>query len=209
MSNSAKTNEIFSTHSEVPEWAKVKGGSNSANQPDAKKILNDINNLLSEARRESNLPYVTNDVQTGGAKKKRKSSKKNVKSKKASSKKSKKMSGGVKKMKKSSKKESSKKRKGSRKMSREMPKAMQDILDLKKFIKGELSDLKDGPILTVTASNLIKKHGGVDNAKEEVTKNKSGVKDLYKKVEKEQAEKRALKKAEKEKAKASAGQESE
>jgi len=130
--------------------------------------------------------------------------------KKTSSKKgSKKLSqdGGKRRVKKTSSKKGSKKlsqdggkrksKKGSRKQKREMPKPMQDVMEIKNKIKADNKDVKDGPGLTTVVWGLYK---GADNdSAKALDKYKSiGKEKFVKMVEdkiKEMAAKRAAKKA--------------
>lgn len=196
MANGAKKmNDTFSATSPAPaNWAP-----SNANL-DAKKIMNDIAGLLSEAK-----------VQAGGKRKgSRKGSKKVAKKSSKKSSKSHKQKGGAsiapavqdggkKKSRGSSKKGSSKKgKKGSKQKGgkREMPQGMKNIFEVKNAIKAE-TDLKDGAPLTVVASKLIKEEGSVDKAIGYMKKNKTAVKKMYEKSVKDMADKRAAKKASK------------
>jgi len=198
----------------APNWSKVANENGTDGQ--AKHLMSEINGLLSEVRKSNTV------VDQAGGKKKRKSassksasSAKPKKAKKASSKKMKRASSSkkAKKAKKASSKKassakktkkasSSKKRMSGGEMpkkKREMPQAMKDIRTLAKVILAEIPDLKDGIPMATTASKLIKTKGGLENAIEEVKKNKSAVAKLYKQIAKEQQEKRDQKKADKSK----------
>lgn len=232
---------MLSATSPLPDWAQVTRTENG--RSDAKKLMKDIENLLSEVKRGGEMPE---DVEQEGGKKKRGSkkgsrkgskkqsggkkrgSKKGSKksSKKSSKKGSKKQSGGKKRRsskkdeesipkkgsKKSSKKGSKKgskksSKKGSKKSSKKgskkgmkggrgMPEAMQKILDLKKFIKTEISDLKDGAPMTSLASDIIKKNNGsLEDAKKHVKANHSEVTKMYTQIVKNMKDRREAKKA--------------
>lgn len=204
------------TSTSAPNWSKVSneaGALTSGSIQDPKKIMSEINNMLSEVRK-SNMAGGSLEVQDGGAKKKK------VKSKSKSSKKVKKSSSAKKLKRSKSKSKSSKKTKkassskkskshkkqhgGEEKKKREMPQALKDMRTLAEVIKGE-TDLKDGIPMVSTANKIIKAQGGLDNATEWVKGHKSEVKKIYNQIVEEQKKKREAKKAEKAKNK---GQES-
>lgn len=209
--------ELFSATSPVPNWMSVKSDHTVS---DANKIIGDIKNLLNEAHKsgKSTLsPHMEggydgeNDVdeqpQEGGSKKKSKSKKVSKPKKKGSSRKNSRASSRKSSRRSSKKGKSSKTKKvmkggdsedEAKPKKRGMPKAMQNILDLKKVIKATFEDLKDGPPMTVVASNLLKENDGdLKKASSEVksSSNKSKIEKMYKDAVKHIAEKRAAKKA--------------
>ena len=214
---SAQFNDLLSATS-APTWSKVANENGASDgQGHAKNLMNEINGLLSEVRKSNT---VTGLDQAGGKRKRKSSSGK--KAKKASSgKKAKKASSGKarkvsrpkkassgKKAKKASSskkvKKASSSKKGKRmsggdagKKKREMPQAIKDIRKLAEVIVKEIPELKDGIPMTSTASQLIKKNGGLEDAISAVKKDKSAVKKLYNQVVKDQKEKREAKKANK------------
>ena len=88
-------------------------------------------------------------------------------------------------------------KKGSRKQKREMPKPMQDVMQIKNKIKANNKDVKDGPGLTTVVWGLYK--GADNNATKAYEKYEAiGKEKFVKMVEekiKEMAAKRAAKKA--------------
>jgi hypothetical protein len=144
----------------------------------------------------------------GGKRKSKKGSKKGSKklnleldggkrrSKKGSKKGSKKMNLELEGGKKKSKKGSSKK--GSRKMKREMPKPMQDVLNIKSKIKSDDSSIKDGIPLTTLVWKMYKENDlQVAKTVSAYMSDKSGFAKKLQAVAKEQEAKRAAKKASK------------
>jgi|SaaInlStandDraft_4_1057021.scaffolds.fasta_scaffold06196_3 hypothetical protein len=173
----------------------------------SKKLMGEINDLLSEIRKGAEVSD-TNAQLGGGSKKKsvskskKSSSSKKAKSKSKSKSKSKKASVpkkvSVKKTKSKSKSKSKSrkmKREEGEKPKREMNNALKEIRELAVVIKTEITELKDGIPMTSTASKLIKKHGGLAEAKAAVKKNPKAIIDLYNNVVEEQRAKREAKKA--------------
>lgn len=222
-SNGANQFQDMVSHSSAPNWSKVSNENGAlATDATAKRLMSEINHILSDVKRDA-----TMDIQAGGKKKKASKTSKvvaavkavaAVKSVKAVKGKSK--SKSAKKMKRASKdakpkakpktksaksksksKKSSKQKGGETKEKKALNPAMQNMRKVANLIKTEIPDLKDGAPMTSTASKLIKKHGGVDEALAEVKKNKSAVKKLYNEVVKQQKENREKKKADKAKAK--------
>lgn len=116
------------------------------------------------------------------------------KSKKGSKKGSKKLNLELDGGKKKSKKGSSKK--GSRKMKREMPKPMQDVLNIKSKIKSDDSSIKDGIPLTTLVWKMYKENDlQVAKTVAAYMSDKSGFAKKLQAVAKEQEAKRAAKKA--------------
>ena len=116
------------------------------------------------------------------------------KSKKGSKKGSKKLNLELDGGKKKSKKGSSKK--GSRKMKREMPKPMQDVLNIKSKIKSDDSSIKDGIPLTTLVWKMYKENDlQVAKTVSAYMSDKSGFAKKLQAVAKEQEAKRAAKKA--------------
>ncbi len=199
-SNGVNQFQDMVTPSSAPNWSKVTN-ENGIAPPDAssRKIMSEINHILSDVKKDSLL-----SLQEGGKKKATKPKSKS----KSKSKTAKKMKRAQKEVKKQSKaksksKSKSKKQKGGEvKEKKALNPAMQNMRKVADLIKSEIPELKDGAPMTSTASKLIKKHGGVDEAMAEVKKNKSAIKKLYNEVAKEQKENREKKKAEKAKAKA-------
>lgn len=210
---SAKFEDLFSATS-APNWSKVSNENGLNTDAQAKKLMSDINGMLSEVRKETG-------GQSGGAKKSKKApAKGKSKSKSASSKK--KAARPKTASKKSSKKNSSKKVKPApvqkkasskgKKMKRQsggedakpkkgMNEKFKNMRELATIIKDEIPDLKDGPVMASTASKLLNKFGSLNEAISEVKKNKSSIKKLYNEVAKAQKENREKKKAEKQKSK--------
>lgn len=231
-SNGVNQFQDMMSQSSAPNWSKVTNENGANVDGSSKKLMSEINHILSDVRRDASIAPLV-DGQTGGKRKKKSSksakaskaskavgvakpkakakakSKSKSKSKKASMKrqsKNKKVAKVVEVVKpkakaKSKSKSKSKKQKGGD-GKKEMNPAMKNMRKLADFIKTEIPDLKDGAPMTSTASKLIKKHGGVDEAMNEVKKNKSAIKKLYNEVAKEQKENREKKKADKAKAKA-------
>jgi hypothetical protein len=142
----------------------------------------------------------------GGKRKSKKGSKKGShkldleggkrKSKKGSKKGSKKLNLELDGGKRKSKKGSSKK--GSRKMKREMPKPMQDVLNIKSKIKSDDSSIKDGIPLTTLVWKMYKENDlQVAKTVAAYMSDKSGFAKKLQAVAKEQEAKRAAKKANK------------
>ena len=161
------------------------------------KILAEINSLLGKQSGGNDESDSEDFEQDGGAKKKRVSSKK---SKKESVDKPKKKRTSGKKKKSTGKKQSGGKRKKSsgRKQKREMPKAMQDIQEVRRKIVAALAspDIKNDIPMAVVASSWLKSNGSdLDKALKAISSNKDDLKKQYNKVKKEQAEKREAKKA--------------
>ena len=176
--------DVFSATSPVPSWVNV-----SANQTESKQLMNDINGMLSEVRQ---------GAQSGGAKK-RKTTKKGKKMSrpKKTVKKAKKATTGKKARKSSTGKKGKKSMKGGE-GKRQPNEYMQKMLDLKKTIKSELPDLKDGIPMTIVASQILKKNDrDLDASKKYVKSNSSSIKSMYNDAVKDQEAKRAAKKASK------------
>jgi len=105
-----------------------------------------------------------------------------------------KLDGGKRKSKKGSSK------KGSRKMKREMPKPMQDVLNIKSKIKSDDSSIKDGIPLTTLVWKMYKENDlQVAKTVAAYMSDKSGFAKKLQAVAKEQEAKRAAKKANKNK----------
>lgn len=150
----------------------------------------------------------------GGKRRKssKKSSSKKGSSKKGSGKLNLELDGGKRKSKKGSSKKGSKKlnleldggkrkskkgsKKGSRKMKREMPKPMQDVLNIKSKIKSDDSSIKDGIPLTTLVWKMYKENDlQIAKTVAAYMSDKSGFAKKLQAVAKEQAAKRAAKKA--------------
>lgn len=198
--------DLLSATSE-PNWTKVSTGQiaeNSAN--DSKKVLSEINHLLSEVRK-SRMAGGAIDAQDGGAKKKKAKSKSATKQKKTSTgKKMKRPTPKKEKKAKKSKSKSAKKQHGSGKGS-----GLMNIREVAKIIVAEVN-LKDGIPMNTIASKILKQNdGNIEKAGDWVRENKSKVTKMYNDTKKEQDAKREAKKAEKaaKKAQSSSGSESE
>jgi hypothetical protein len=209
-------NDILSATSPMPpNWTNVTNS--TARDSDVNKVMSDVRALLNDSHNLS-----VGQFQYGGAKKKHSSKKAPKKgSRKVSRKASRKgsrhgskveMWGGKKHR--SSKKaakvvEVTKSKKGSKashkgskkhgggddKPKRTMPEAIRKIMEVKKVIKANLG-LKDGPALTVVASELLKSNDGdVKKASSKVDGDASKIKKSYEAATKRMADKRAAKKA--------------
>ena len=87
-------------------------------------------------------------------------------------------------------------KKGSRRQKREIPQWMQDMMQVKKAVKTEHSDVKDGPALTKLVMEHIKSSGGVKGAIDSLMKmSGSDIKSKLEKLTNEMAAKRAAKKS--------------
>jgi len=130
------------------------------------------------------------NLELDGGKRKSKKGSSNKGSKKGSRKLE--LDGGKKKSKKGSSK------KGSRKMKREMPKPMQDVLNIKSKIKSDDSSIKDGIPLTTLVWKMYKENDlQVAKTVSAYMSDKSGFAKKLQAVAKEQEAKRAAKKASK------------
>jgi len=177
---------------------KQRGGGGCGEQEGGKKKSKRPSKKSSRKQKGGNLEELLGDDGQQGGKKRRSS-------KKPSKKSSKKQRGGScgveqdgGKKKRSSKKPSKKSsRKSSRKQSGGMPKFMEDLMAIKKEIKSDNSDLKDGPAMSKVASEFLKKAGSVKGAVDLYMDDKKGFEKKLEAAKKAMEEKRAAKKASK------------
>jgi hypothetical protein len=191
----------------APNWSKVETETGSANN--SKNLMNEINGLLSEVRRNNIVATPVDGLveqfdQSGGAKKKGKKSKTKSKSKSSGKKQSRPKKVEKSKTKTKSKSASKKKRMSGgndeTKPKKQMNDKLKQMRKLAEFVKSEMPDLKDGPPMIKTVSDIIKAHG-MDEAHDWIKNNNSKVKKMYDEILKVQKENREKKKAEKAKSK--------
>lgn len=195
----------------APNWSKVETETGSANN--SKNLMNEINGLLSEVRKNNILATPVDGLveqfdQSGGAKKKAKKYKTKSKSAVKKQSKPKKVEKSKTKTKSKSKSRSAGKKKrmsggdgdGDAKPKKQMNDKLKQMRKLAEYVKSEMPDLKDGPPMIKTVSEIIKAHG-MDEAHDWIKNNNSKVKKMYGEILKVQKENREKKKAEKAKSK--------
>lgn len=197
--------DLLSATSE-PNWTKVSASATGvvseknvtgvvSEKNESKKILSEINHLLSEVRK-TRMAGGSLEAQAGGAKKSGKKAKKDKK-KTSTGKKMKRSSTGKKNKKGSTGKKMKKASTGKKQTGSGKGSGLMLIREVAKMIVSEVN-LKDGIPMNTIASKILKQNdGSVEKASEWVRSNKSKVTKMYEETKKQQDANREAKKAEK------------